>query len=193
MIALAMTAGLALTATGAVVAPAGAAEPAVSEAAVRNVLDDCRISRSRAREVALVRTRWYDLERPLGRRSGVVTSFARRCRPKIVVQVLYGQRLTALRQLLRRHRVARWTRFQRVRFTLAQLAGAENAIGERVKDLIFDCLVMPEIDFERNGVRILVSKETSREGVAMVRRSAAASRVPTWIERVDATFCPDVD
>lgn len=161
--------------------------------AVEYVVDECKISRKRARLMLRVQDRSdAAIERMRGR-PGVVTFYLRRCRPGLVVQTLPGTRRAPLRTIVRRYRIARWTSFVTVEHTLKEIRRAQRVIGRKLDDLFTRCLLTTAEDTVGNGVSIELSTDATADDLARVQRAIAESPVPVRLERLPGSLCGELN
>lgn len=189
---VAVAAGLAVGPAGGVGGPAMAAaeDPGLEQLAADAVIEECHISRAKAIEILRVQERSVGFGEQLRRRRpAVVGAYYGACRPGLIVQVLRRTPLAPLRRLARKHGVAKWTRFQRVRFTHRQTYRAQRVIDARLEALAGRCLVSTYQDTPGNGVGIDLSNDATPADVALVREAIGLTKVRVKLTRADGSLC----
>lgn len=189
---VALAAGLTLGRVGGVIGPAVAAaeDPGLEQIAADAVIAECRIGRAEAIQILRVQERSIGFGEELRRRRpAVVGAYYAPCRPGLIVQVLRRTRVAPLRRLARTHGVAKWTRFQRVRFTHRQTYRAQRAIDARLEPLFGRCLVATYQDTPNNGVGLDLSRDATPADIALVREAIGLTKVPVKLTRADGSLC----
>lgn len=142
------------------------------------VIEECHIGRAEAIEILRVQERSFGFREQRRRRPAVVGAYYAPCRPGLIVQVLRRTRVAPLRRLARTHGVAKWTRFQRVRFTHRQTYRAQRVIDARLEPLFERCLVSTYQDTPGNGVGLELSNDATPADIALVREAIGLTKVP---------------
>lgn len=159
--------------------------------AVDYVVDECKISRKRARLLLRVQDRGEAAIARMRGRRGVVSFSFRECRPGLVVQTLAGTRRAPLRKIARRYRIARWTSFVTVKHTLKEIHRAQRVIGAKLDDLFTRCLLTTAEDTVGNGVSIELSTDATADDLARVQQAIAESPVPVVLTRPSGSLCAE--
>lgn len=187
-----MTVGLALGPVGGAIGPAVAVaeDPGLEQLAADAVIEECHISRAEAIEILRVQERSVGFGEQLRRRRpAVVGSYYAPCRPGLIVQVRRRTRVAPLRRLARKHGVAKWTRFQRVRFTHRQTYRAQRVIDARLEALAERCLVSTYQDTPSNGVGLDLSRDATPADIALVREAIGLTKVSVKLTRSVGSLC----